>query len=198
MKNKLKVVFLCMLYVIGYQPLSAGQIDGDFKGKSVIISRIINNLKDPRNGERISPVMVAFAPRAFSMENHHHPLIYDNFYCALVTSQYNATRINCLRTDPLSPHETVKAYLALLQPNSLHPCFTTTSARAIFTVTQTSITYDDDGPARIQVQIKDSNHELGETRPYVDITLELANSGLGQRFSVFGPTNSALNLTECP
>ena len=195
MKNKLKVIFLCMLYVGGHQPLSAGQIDGDFKKKSVIISQITNNLQDLRNWKPISPVMVAFAPRAFSSEGHNPPFLYDNFFCALVTDQYKATRSYYLRTDPLTPHETVKAYLALFQPNPFHACIT--SARVIFTVTPTAITYDDDGPVRnMQVQIKDSNPELGETSPYVDITLELANNSCGQRFSVFGPINPALNLTE--
>ena len=48
----------------------------------------------------------------------------------------------------------------------------------------------------MEVQIKDSNPELGETRPYVDITLELANDSIGQRLNVFGPINPNLRLTE--
>jgi hypothetical protein len=166
MKNKLKVIFLCMLYVSGYQTLSVGQIDGDFKDKRIIISRIINNLQNPRHGGPLSPVMVAFAPRAISMGSDHLPLLYDNFHCALLTYQYEAHKFYYLRADPPNNHEIVRAYLAILQASPYDISgFISTSARTIFTVTPTSITYDDDGPARIQVQIKDSNPELGETRP---------------------------------
>ncbi len=93
MKNKLKVIFLCMLYVCGHQTLSAGQIDGDFEGKRIIISRIVNKLRDPRRESKIlSPIMVGFAPRAITTGNDQPPLVYDNFYCALVTYQYEARK----------------------------------------------------------------------------------------------------------
>ena len=84
MKNKLKAIFLCMLYVSGYQTLSAGTIPGDYSNKRIVISGIINNLKNPRYREKpISPIVVGFAPRAILTGINQPPLVYDNFFlCA--------------------------------------------------------------------------------------------------------------------
>lgn len=195
MKNQLKVILLCMLCVGGYQTSSAGTIPGDYRDKRIVISRVTNCLRNPRHRDTlISPIMVGFAPRAISRGIDQPPLVYDNFFCAQITWGYKAEKFDYLRTDPPSENETVKAYLFVFQESVHSSCRVTTSARAIFTVTTTDIIYDDDGPARIHAEIKDYDSELGETKPYVDITLVLNNDK--QPFSIFGPRNPALNLTE--
>lgn len=177
MKNKLKVILLCMLYIFGYQILTAAQINGEFGNKRVVISQITNKIPKPgveQGTDRaiITSLMVSFAPLATTVGANTPPRIHDNLYFLTYCGAYNAMPGCYLRSDAPTDTAYVKLYLGTI-PNNYKYTFSSASAKLILTITPHAIIYDEGNPIVVHVQSHAPNAELGINEDYTDISLEL-------------------------
>jgi hypothetical protein len=178
MNNKFKVILLCMLYVCGYQILTAAQINGEFGNKRVVISQISNKIPKPgvdQGTDRAitTPLMVSFAPLATTDGANNPPRIHDNLYFLTYCGAYSAMPGCYLRSAAPTDTAYVKLYLGTI-PNNYKYTFSSASAKLILTITPHAIIYDEDNHIVVHVQQSHApNDLLAINEPYTDISLEL-------------------------